>query len=102
MLNRLRAIGQKASEPLGQIARKRTYSRTRWINYFEDLRWNCLRLHQSEMMEVMEDREVWRLNLELLLRNSLRKAGNEKGEKPKTTKIGFIPLPYSDQAKFFD
>ena len=29
-------------------------------------KWNRLGLHSSEMMEVMEDREVWRLNLELL------------------------------------
>ena len=40
--------------------------RTRWTDYIEDLGWNCLRLRPSEMMEVMEDREVWRLNLELL------------------------------------
>ena len=32
----------------------------------EDLGWNRLGLRPSEMMEVMEDREVWRLNLELL------------------------------------
>ena len=41
--------------------------RTIWINYIEDLGWNRLGLHPSEMMDVMEDREVWRLNLELLL-----------------------------------
>ena len=29
-------------------------------------------------MEVMEDREVWRLNLEQLLPQPLRKAGNEE------------------------
>ena len=40
--------------------------RTRWTDYIEDLGWNRLGLHTSEMMEVMEDREVWRLNLELL------------------------------------
>ena len=40
--------------------------RTRWIDYIKDLGWNRLGLHPSEMMEVMEDREVWRLNLELL------------------------------------
>ena len=28
---------------------------------------NCLKLFPSEMMEVMEDREVWRINLKLLL-----------------------------------
>ena len=40
--------------------------RTRWTNYIEDLGWNRLGLHPSEMMDVMEEREVWRLNLELL------------------------------------
>ena len=40
--------------------------RTRWTDYIEDLRRNCLELHPSEMTEVMEDREVWRLNLALL------------------------------------
>ena len=40
--------------------------RTRWPDYIEDLRWNRLGLYPSEMVEVMEDREVWRLNLELL------------------------------------
>ena len=32
--------------------------RTRWTDYIEDLGWNRLGLHPSEMMEVMEDREV--------------------------------------------
>ena len=40
--------------------------RTRWTDYIEDLGWNRLGLHPSEMMEVMENREAWRLNLELL------------------------------------
>ena len=40
--------------------------RTKWTNYIEDLEWNRLVLHPSEMMDVIEDREVWRLNLELL------------------------------------
>ena len=35
----------------------------------------------SEMMNVMEDREVWRLNLELLPRKPHGKAGNEKEER---------------------
>ena len=39
--------------------------RTKWTDYVEDLGWNRLGLRPSEMMEVMEDREVWRLNLEL-------------------------------------
>ena len=43
-------------------------------DYIEDLGWNRLGLHPSEMMEVMEDREVWRLNLELLPPQPLRKS----------------------------
>ena len=49
--------------------------RTRWTNYIEDLGWNRLGLHPSEMMDVMEDREVWRLNLELLPPQPSRKSG---------------------------
>ena len=39
------------------------------------LRWNRMGLRPSEMMEVMEDREVWRLNLELLPPQPSRKSG---------------------------
>ena len=44
-------------------------------NHIEDLGWSRLGLRPSEMMEVMEDREVWRLNLELLPPQPLRKSG---------------------------
>ena len=37
-----------------------------------------LGLHPSEMIEVIEDREVWRLNLKLLPHKSHGKAGNEE------------------------
>ena len=40
--------------------------RTRWADYIKVLALNCLGLHPSKMMNVMEDCEVWRLNLELL------------------------------------
>ena len=50
--------------------------RTRWTNYIEDLGWNRLGLRPSEMMKVMEDREAWRINLELLPPQPLWKAGN--------------------------
>ena len=43
--------------------------RTRWNYYIKDLGWNCLGPYPSEMMDVMEDREVWRLNHELLRRS---------------------------------
>ena len=49
--------------------------RTRWTDYIEDLGWNRLGLHLSKMMGVMEDREVWRLNLELLPPQPLWKSG---------------------------
>ena len=55
--------------------------RTRWINYSEDLGWNLLELHSSKMMDVIEDREVWRLNFELLPRTPHGKAGNEEKTK---------------------
>ena len=48
--------------------------RTRWTDYNEDLGWNRLGLHLSEMMEVMEDHEVWRLNLKLLPPQPSRKS----------------------------
>ena len=48
---------------------------TRWTNYIEYLEWNRLGLYPSEMMDVMEDREVWRVSLELLLPQPSRKSG---------------------------
>ena len=54
--------------PVGQPTTRRT-------NYMKDLGWNRLGLHPSEMMNVIEDREVWRLNLELLPPQSSRKSG---------------------------
>ena len=51
--------------------------RTKWTDYIEDLGWNRLGLHPSEMMEVMKDCEVWRLNLELLSRQPHGNGGNE-------------------------
>ena len=49
--------------------------RLRWTNYIEYLEWNRFGLHPSEMMDVMEDREVLRLNLELLPPLPSRKRG---------------------------
>ena len=49
--------------------------RSRWSNCIENLGRNRLGLHSSEMMDVMEDREVWRLNLEQLLPQPSRKIG---------------------------
>ena len=49
--------------------------RTRWIDYIENLGWNRLGLLPNEMMEVMDDRDVRRLNLELLPPQPSRKSG---------------------------
>jgi len=46
--------------------------RTRWADYIKDLGWNRLGLQPSEMLEVVADRDVWRLNLELLPPQPLR------------------------------
>ena len=53
---------------------KRPFGRNRRTNYIEDLGWNRLGPHPSEMIDVMEDREVWRLKLELLPLQPLRKS----------------------------
>ena len=55
--------------------------RTRWTNYIKDLGWNCLGLQPSEMLEVMDDCEVWRLNLELLPPQPSRRNGQKRKKK---------------------
>ena len=40
--------------------------RRRWSEQIEDLAWNRLGLRPNELKAVVEDRGVWRLNLELL------------------------------------
>ena len=50
-------------------------SRTRCTNYIEELGWNRLGLYSSEMVQVIKDREVWLLNLELLPPQPSRKSG---------------------------
>ena len=54
---------------------------SRWTDYIEDLGWNRLGLRPSEMMEVMEDREVWWLNLELLPPQPSWKSGQWRKKK---------------------
>jgi len=49
----------KGKRPVGR-------PRTRWQDYIEDLGLNRLGLQPSEMLAVVADRDVWRLNLELL------------------------------------
>ena len=43
-----------------------------------DLGWNNLELHSREMMDVTEDREEWRLNLDLLPSQPSRKSGQPR------------------------
>ena len=52
-------------------------SRTRWLDYIEDLGWNRLGLYPSEMQSVLVDREVWRLNLKQLPPQKLVKKKKE-------------------------
>ena len=63
--------------------------RTRWTDYIEDLGWNRLGLRPSEMMEMMEDREVWRLNLELLPPQPSWKSGQRRKKKKSYVMVGF-------------
>ena len=52
--------------------------RTRWTNYIVDLGWTRLGLQPSEIIDAMEDREVWRLNLKLLPPQPSQKSGENK------------------------
>ena len=66
--------------------------RTRWTNYYKDLGWNYLGLQPSEMMDVMKDRKVWRLNLQLLPPQPSRKSGQwRKKYVSKNRKIEKLP-----------
>ena len=53
---------RSSSKAVGLETCLETYSPARRTNYIEDLGWNRLRIYPSEMMDVMEDREVWWLN----------------------------------------
>jgi len=55
----------KVKRPVGR-------PRTRWQDYIEDLGWKRLGLQPSEMLAVVADRDVWRLNLEPLSPQLLR------------------------------
>ena len=59
----------------------------RRINYFKDLGWHRLGLDPSKMMDVIEDRGVWRLNLELLPPQPSRKIGAMKKEEEGTVSL---------------
>ena len=63
-------VKANGTRPVGRLR-----TTNRWTNYIEDLGRNSLGLYPSEIMDVMEDREVWRLNLKLLSRQPSRKSG---------------------------
>ena len=52
------------STPIGRRPRGRP--RTRWQDYVEDLSWSCLGIPAEHLSFVAEDRDAWRLQLELL------------------------------------
>ena len=84
--SRLRWFGQVSRMPQEQLPKQTLYAevsekrpvgrtRTKWFDYIEDLGWNRLGLHPREVRSVLVDREVWRLNLELLPSQSSKTTG---------------------------
>ena len=51
------ALLAKANGKKKTVGRPRTTQMNQY--YIKDLAWNCLGLHPSEIMGVMENREVW-------------------------------------------
>ena len=72
--------------------------RTRWTDYIEDLGWNRSGLRPNKMIDVVEDREVWRLNLELLP-NPHGKAGNEERRRRKKKLTTIMHLRFYDKSR---
>ena len=58
-------------------------SRTRWTDCIKDLGWICLGLRPSKMMEVMDDSEVWPLNLAAARATLTKKRVMKKEEEEK-------------------
>ena len=84
--SQLRCFGQVSKMPQGRLPKQALLAnangrrpvertRTRWTNHNKDLGWNRWGLHPSEMMNVMEYREIRRLDLELLRPQPSRKSG---------------------------
>ena len=76
---------------------KRPVERPRWTNYIEALGTIPKRKERGRMME---DREVWRVNLELLPRKPLRKAGNENRVIVITCLVTNLPWPEDSEGTF--
>ena len=47
--------------------RSRGHPRTCWQDYIEDLSWFCLGIPAEHLSFVAEDRDAWRLQLEMML-----------------------------------
>ena len=97
--SQLRCVGHVSRVPQERLPKQALFAkangrrpvgrpRSRWSNYIKDLGRNRFGLHSSEMVDVTEDREVWRLNLEQFSPNPHVKAGND--ERRKRKKMIFI------------
>ena len=64
------------STPIGRRPRGRP--RTRWQDYVEDLSWSRLGTPAEHLSFVAEDRDAWRIQLELLPPRHPRKSGSRK------------------------
>ena len=76
------------------------------VNYrrteFEDLGWNRLGLHPSEMMEVLKDREVWRLKFRAAASATLTKKREIKKEEKGLVYINFFEILLQNHGQFLE
>ena len=100
--SQLRLVGHLSRMPQERLPKQALFAkangrrpvgrpRSRWSNYIEDLERNRFGLHSSERMDVMEDCEVWWLNLEQLLPQPSRKSGQWWKKKKKENDFYLLP-----------